>query len=188
MSSSTSRPSTRCRSPATTTASRFPTADSLSIASAALLANDSDPDGDPLTITGVDNATNGTVAFNSQTSTVTFTPTVRLYRPGKLLLHHIGRPRRHGVGHRQPDRRTIPTRHSNLFSPSNTPSFFRQRSRLRGTGREVHRFVRRHHHRPALLQERPGYRNAYRLAVDQHRHAARRRQPSPTRARAAGRR
>ncbi|HUH50097.1 MAG TPA: DUF4082 domain-containing protein, partial [Mycoplana sp.] len=45
------------------------------IQASALLANDNDPDGDPLTITGVDNAVNGTVAFNSQTNAVTFTPT-----------------------------------------------------------------------------------------------------------------
>ncbi len=48
---------------------------SISIAAATLLANDSDPDGDPLTITAVGGATNGTVAFNSQTNTATFTPT-----------------------------------------------------------------------------------------------------------------
>ena len=40
-----------------------------------LLANDNDADGDPLVITGVSNAVNGTVAFNSQTNNVTFTPT-----------------------------------------------------------------------------------------------------------------
>jgi hypothetical protein len=47
----------------------------LTIAGSTLLANDSDPDADPLTITGVSGATNGTVAFNSQNNTVTFTPT-----------------------------------------------------------------------------------------------------------------
>ena len=40
-----------------------------------LLANDSDPDDDPLVITGVGNAVNGSVAFNSQNNVVTFTPT-----------------------------------------------------------------------------------------------------------------
>jgi hypothetical protein len=47
----------------------------LSIAAAALLANDTDADGDVLSITGASGATNGTVTFNSQTNTVTFTPT-----------------------------------------------------------------------------------------------------------------
>ncbi|MCO6049137.1 DUF4082 domain-containing protein [Mesorhizobium sp. RP14(2022)] len=47
----------------------------LSLAAAALLANDSDPDGDALAITGVSGATNGTVSYDSQNKTVTFTPT-----------------------------------------------------------------------------------------------------------------
>ncbi len=47
----------------------------LSIASAALLANDSDADGDPLTITSVSNAAHGTVSLNNQTGVITFTPT-----------------------------------------------------------------------------------------------------------------
>jgi len=47
----------------------------LSIGGAALLANDTDPDGNTLTITGVSGATNGTVAYNAQTNIVTFTPT-----------------------------------------------------------------------------------------------------------------
>ncbi|TBA76153.1 DUF4082 domain-containing protein [Rhizobium ruizarguesonis] len=47
----------------------------LSIAAASLLANDTDADGDPLSITGVNGAINGTVTFNSQTKSVTFTPT-----------------------------------------------------------------------------------------------------------------
>ncbi|MET3898989.1 hypothetical protein ABIB57_002941 [Devosia sp. UYZn731] len=47
----------------------------LQIAASALLANDNDPDGDALSITGVSGGTNGTVAFNAQTNIVTFTPT-----------------------------------------------------------------------------------------------------------------
>src|SRR5690606_30036644 len=46
----------------------------LQISAATLLANDSDPDGDVLTITGVGGATNGTVAFNATTNVITFTP------------------------------------------------------------------------------------------------------------------
>lgn len=46
----------------------------LSISASSLLANDSDPDGDPLSITGVSGGTHGTVAFNASTNTVTFTP------------------------------------------------------------------------------------------------------------------
>ncbi|ARM92101.1 oxidoreductase domain-containing protein (plasmid) [Rhizobium sp. CIAT894] len=47
----------------------------LSIAAASLLANDADGDGDALSITSVNGAVNGTVTFNSQTKSVTFTPT-----------------------------------------------------------------------------------------------------------------
>ncbi|THK39034.1 DUF4082 domain-containing protein [Ensifer sp. MPMI2T] len=45
-----------------------------SIQASALLANDNDPDGDPLSITGVGNAVNGSVTFDSQSNVVTFTP------------------------------------------------------------------------------------------------------------------
>ncbi|MBD0415488.1 DUF4082 domain-containing protein [Oryzicola mucosus] len=47
----------------------------FSIQASALLANDTDPDGDALVITGVGNAVNGTVVFDAQSNTVTFTPT-----------------------------------------------------------------------------------------------------------------
>lgn len=47
----------------------------VTIAASALLANDTDPNGDPLTITGVSGGVNGTVSFNAQTNLVTFTPT-----------------------------------------------------------------------------------------------------------------
>jgi hypothetical protein len=46
----------------------------LSISAASLIANDNDPDGDPLSIVAVGNAANGAVAFNSQNNTITFTP------------------------------------------------------------------------------------------------------------------
>ena len=46
----------------------------LSVAASALLANDTDPDGDALTITSVSGGAGGTASFNAQTNTVTFTP------------------------------------------------------------------------------------------------------------------
>ncbi|ODT82135.1 MAG: Mo-co oxidoreductase dimerization domain protein [Pelagibacterium sp. SCN 64-44] len=46
----------------------------LQIAAAALLLNDTDPDGDPLSISGVSGASNGAVSFDAQTNIVTFTP------------------------------------------------------------------------------------------------------------------
>ncbi|WP_244443070.1 DUF4082 domain-containing protein [Bradyrhizobium sp. Ai1a-2] len=56
----------------------------LAIAAAALLANDTDPDGGALTITGVSGAVNGTVSFNSQTNTITFTPTTGYTGPASF--------------------------------------------------------------------------------------------------------
>ena len=47
----------------------------LTLAATSLLSNDTDPNGDTLTITGVGNATHGSVAYNAQNKTVTFTPT-----------------------------------------------------------------------------------------------------------------
>lgn len=47
----------------------------LVFAQASLTANDSDPDGDPLSITAVDNAVNGTVTRNATTGQIIFTPT-----------------------------------------------------------------------------------------------------------------
>jgi Ca2+-binding RTX toxin-like protein len=47
----------------------------LVIQASGLLANDTDADSDPLTITGASGGVNGTASFNSQTNMVTFTPT-----------------------------------------------------------------------------------------------------------------
>jgi hypothetical protein len=46
----------------------------ISIEGSLLLANDNDPDGDPLTITEVGAATNGTVALDQATGAIVFTP------------------------------------------------------------------------------------------------------------------
>ncbi len=47
----------------------------LALSGATLLANDTDPEGAALAITGVGDAVNGTVAWNAGTGTVSFTPT-----------------------------------------------------------------------------------------------------------------
>ncbi|AWN52476.1 Mo-co oxidoreductase dimerization domain protein [Methylobacterium sp. 17Sr1-1] len=51
-------------------------------ATSTLLANDTDPNGDPLTVTGVSAPSNGTVSLNIQNATVTFTPTAGYTGPG----------------------------------------------------------------------------------------------------------
>jgi hypothetical protein len=48
---------------------------SVTIAASALLANDTDPNGLTLSLTGVSNASHGTVSYNASTQIVTFTPT-----------------------------------------------------------------------------------------------------------------
>jgi hypothetical protein len=47
----------------------------LTIPAATILANDNDPNGYSLSITGVSNPTNGTVSYNASNQTVTFVPT-----------------------------------------------------------------------------------------------------------------
>lgn len=56
----------------------------ITIQASALLSNDSDADGDPLTITGVSGAVNGSVAWNAQAQTVTFTPTAGYSGPASF--------------------------------------------------------------------------------------------------------
>ncbi|BCH27589.1 DUF4082 domain-containing protein [Mesorhizobium sp. L-8-3] len=56
----------------------------ISLAASSLLANDTDADGDTLAITGVGNATNGTVAFDSNSNIVTFTPTAGYTGPASF--------------------------------------------------------------------------------------------------------
>ena len=46
----------------------------MTIAASTLLANDTDPNGLPLSITGVSNPTNGTVSYDPNTQSVTFVP------------------------------------------------------------------------------------------------------------------
>ena len=62
----TAAAATRPRSRQTTPASALPRTPRSQIAASALLANDTDPDGDALTITGASNGVNGTASFNAQ--------------------------------------------------------------------------------------------------------------------------
>jgi hypothetical protein len=57
---------------------------SLTINASQLLANDTDPNGLALSITGVSSPTNGTVAYNSTTQVVTFTPTTGYTGPASF--------------------------------------------------------------------------------------------------------
>jgi ligand-binding SRPBCC domain-containing protein len=91
----------------------------LTIAAAALLANDTDPNGDPLAITGVSGAANGTVSFNAQTRVVTFTPTTG-YTGAASFSYAISDGR--GGTATATANLTVTTPTVSLFSTSNTPA------------------------------------------------------------------
>jgi Domain of unknown function (DUF4082)/Cadherin-like domain/Bacterial Ig domain len=56
----------------------------LSIPASAILASDTDPNGLPLSITGVSNASNGAVTYNASTQTITFTPNSNYLGPASF--------------------------------------------------------------------------------------------------------
>src|SRR5262249_25366289 len=56
----------------------------LSIQASTLLANDTDPNNLPLSVTGVSNATNGTVSYDPNTQMVTFVPTAGYNGPASF--------------------------------------------------------------------------------------------------------
>ncbi|WP_244443083.1 DUF4082 domain-containing protein [Bradyrhizobium sp. Ai1a-2] len=91
----------------------------VTIAASALLANDTDPNGDPLTITGASGAVNGTVSFNAQTNVVTFTPTTG-YTGAASFIYAISDGR--GGTASATANLTVTTATVSLFSTSNTPA------------------------------------------------------------------
>jgi len=56
----------------------------ITIQASALTANDGDADGDAISITGVSGAVNGSVSYNSQAQTITFTPTAGYSGPASF--------------------------------------------------------------------------------------------------------
>jgi hypothetical protein len=120
----------------------------LVLAAAALTANDTDANGDPLTITAVGSATNGSVVLNQAAQTVTFTP-------------DAGYSGAAGFDYTISDGR----------GRSGDPVL--RRSRSRGVGCQVPGGQRRHDLRHPLLQGAGEYRRAYGAAVDRLRHRPR---------------
>lgn len=91
------------------------------IQASVLLANDSDADGDTLTVTGVSNAANGTVAFNSQSNTVTFKPTTGY--SGAASFRYAISDGRGGTSSAQVSLVVAPSGATqSVFSPSITPA------------------------------------------------------------------
>jgi Domain of unknown function (DUF4082)/Cadherin-like domain len=95
----------------------------LSIPASALLANDSDPNGYTLSITGVSNAVNGTATYNANTQTVTFVPTSGYPTPNYTGSASFSYTISNGNGGTATATVsltvTVPT--SGLFSPNSTP-------------------------------------------------------------------
>lgn len=92
----------------------------LNIPAARLLATDSDPNGYPLSITGVGSPVNGTVSWNAGTATVTFVPTAGFTGPASFQYTITN-----GF---QPASATvsvdvgIPATAQSLFAPGDTPA------------------------------------------------------------------
>ena len=74
----------------------------LSIPASTLLANDTDSGGFPLSVTGVSNAANGSVTYNSSNQTVSFVPTTGYVRSRSFHLFGLRRAWRYRVRERLP--------------------------------------------------------------------------------------
>ena len=107
--------------PVATNDSGFSTAQNtaLSIAASSLLANDTDPNGDPLTVTGVSSPTNGTVGLSGQT--ITFTPTTGYTGPAGFA-YAISDGRGGTAAANVSLTVTAPASGQSLFASSATPS------------------------------------------------------------------
>jgi hypothetical protein len=94
----------------------------LSIAAPALLANDTDPNGDTLRVTGASGGVNGTASFNAQNNTVTFTPTTGYTGPASF--NYAISDGRGGTASASVSLTVNPTSSStvSLFSSNPTPS------------------------------------------------------------------
>jgi hypothetical protein len=93
----------------------------LTINASSLLANDSDPNNDSLTITGVSNAVNGSATFDAQTNTITFTPAAGYV--GSAAFNYAISDGRGGTAGASVALNVIdPTATVSLFSAGSTPS------------------------------------------------------------------
>ena len=88
----------------------------LSIPASALLANDTDPSGLPLSITGVSNPSNGTATYNSSTQTISFVPTGNYTGPAGFT-YTISDGQAAASGNV-----SLTVNDAGLFSPTATPS------------------------------------------------------------------
>ena len=145
----------------------------LEISATTLLANDRDPNGDPLSIVGVVPGVGGIPTYNAQTGTVTFAPNAWLHRGRDLHLPDYGRHQRSGVRLRQPhcpaachDRAVV-----RLLGHAGDP--FRSRPEQRQPRREVPRHRGGRDHGSQVLQGGGRHRHSRRVVVDQRRDLSR---------------
>jgi hypothetical protein len=111
------------QSPVAANDSGFSTAKntSLTINASALLANDSDPNNDALSVIGVSGAVNGAATFDGQTNTVTFVPTTGY--TGSATFNYTISDGHGGTSGAAVTLNVIdPTTTVSLFSASSTPS------------------------------------------------------------------
>ncbi len=93
----------------------------ITFTAAQLLANDTDPNGDILIISGVGSASGGTVSFNSQTNIITFTPTAGY--TGSAVFGYAISDVRGGTGSAVVNMTVVPpSTNLSLFSASDTPA------------------------------------------------------------------
>ena len=145
----------------------------ITIAGSTLLANDTDGNGDPLTITGVTSLTNGngTASFNAATKAVTFTPTAGYTGPASF--NYSISDGHGGSASNTVSLNVTASPPQSLFSAANTPALTCQRRRTDRGRRQVHVFGRRIGNRHQVLQGRGGHRHGYCGSVEFDRHAAR---------------
>ena len=142
-----------------------------SIAASALLANDTDPNGLPLSITGVSNPSNGTVTYDSSTQTVNFVPTAG-YTGTASFTYSIT----DGKGTASANVALLVNDPSvaSLFSPTSTPSIVTVNDPSSvEVGIQIRRLYERSNHRNAVLQEPAEHGYSCGGSVDSHGHLAR---------------
>ncbi len=146
----------------------------VTFSTSTLLANDTDPNGDPLTVTGVTSGTGGTATLNTPNATVTFTPTTASRgRRTSPTRSPTGAAAPHRPASPSPSRHPAPVR-SACSRPARRDDQH-QRHQPGGAGREVPELDLRHGQRDQVLQGHPGYRHPYRDPVVEQRPEARHR-------------
>ena len=122
----------------------------MSIPASTLLANDTDPNGLTLSISGVSNASNGTVSYNASTQTISFVPASNYTGPASFT-YTITDGQASASGNVSLSV-TPPVTAQSLFNPSDTPAMVTVNDPNAVTRRQVPGLYQRHNHGHQLLQ------------------------------------